>query len=108
MAALGFTPSVLKWRCRTSAAAPAISGVECEVPLDAVVHCWPPGQKLVGPAQTPLASKQPSAEPSGLAGGLARCPAAWETPPETCEPAATRSGLMRPSSQGPREEKKTM
>src|SRR4051812_47297600 len=96
--------------CRVSSAAPAMSGVECDVPEEAVVHCWLSGQKLLvpGPAHTPEASKQASCSPFGLPGGLACCPADWATPPETGVPAATRSGLMRPSSQGPREEKKTM
>src|SRR6185295_19213215 len=85
-------------------------GVECEVPLEAVVHCWPTGQKLLvpGPAHTPEASKHASCCPFGSAGGLACCPLSCATAPETCEPAATRSGLMRPSAVGPREEKKTM
>src|SRR4051812_23872473 len=96
--------------CRVSRAAPAISGVECDVPLDAVVHCWVVGQKLLvpGPAHTPVALKQASCAPVRTAGGLARWPAACATPPETCVPAATRSGLTRLSSQGPREEKPTM
>src|SRR5262245_31870380 len=98
MAELGAPPVVLIRCWRISAAPPAISGVECEVPLEAVVHSCVVSQKLLpGPAHTWDAMKQESASPFGLAGGLARWPAAWNTPPETWVPAAIRSGFLRPS-----------
>src|SRR5512133_724236 len=91
---------------RTRAVAPAVAGVEWEVPEEAVNHSCPLGQKFPGPPHTPLASKQLFAWPSGLPGGSARWPAAWATPPLTWVPGAMKSGLRRPSEVGPRLEKK--
>src|SRR5262245_35822987 len=105
MAAPGVAPVVLINHCRAIRAPPAIIGAACEVPLEAVVQPWEGGQKSVpGPPQTPLAVKQTSGEPVGFAGGSARWPGDWNRPPVRCVPGATRSGLLRPSAQGPRAE----
>ena len=78
------------------------------MPDEVVYHCCPSGKKLLGldvppdrlRAQTPFALKVASAPPSAPGAG------AWATPPVTCVPGATMSGLMRPSSHGPRLEKR--
>src|SRR5947207_8897988 len=95
MAGLGGVRVRLMKSCRIRAAVPATAGHEWLVPEDAVYHCCPKGQKLLppGPAQTPLASKQPPAVPLPLPGGLASD--AWNTPPESCVPGPTISGFLR-------------
>src|SRR5574338_663961 len=95
--------------CRTSAAAPAVAGVEWLVPLEAVYHCCPPvGKKfdVPGPAHTPVASNAAAAPPLTLTEGSNWL--ACHTPPLTCVPGATISGFLRPSDVGPRDEKEMM
>src|SRR6218665_1250669 len=95
---------------RTRAAPPATAGVEWLVPEEAEYHCWVVGKKLLplGPPHTPEPSKHERASPLGRAGGSARWPAVWATPPDTCVPGATISGFLRPSAVGPRLEKLMM
>src|SRR5207247_3769025 len=74
---LGFTPALLFFQnCVKSAAAPAICGAECDVPV--LQRCTE--SILPNSASVP------------------------ERPPVTAVPGAVMSGLMRPSAAGPRLE----